>query len=80
VQTITEAMTFVQDQKLGHYIKLPPRATFVAQLSATSIAAFVQIGTKQLLFAAVPDICGSNQRNLLTCASTKVFFTSSVIW
>lgn len=29
VQTLTEATMFVQDLKLGHYIKVPPRATFM---------------------------------------------------
>lgn len=29
VQTLTEATMFVQDLKLGHYIKVPPRATFL---------------------------------------------------
>ena len=29
VQTLSEATSFVQDLKLGHYIKVPPRATFL---------------------------------------------------
>jgi OPT oligopeptide transporter protein len=29
VQTLTESTSFVQDLKLGHYIKVPPRATFI---------------------------------------------------
>lgn len=29
VQTLTEAVSFVQDLKLGHYVKIPPRATFL---------------------------------------------------
>jgi len=73
-------MAFVQDQKLGHYMKLPPRSTFIAQLSACAICSLVQVGTKHLLFATVHDICGAQQEDLLTCASTKVFFTSSIIW
>lgn len=32
VQTLTEATMFVQDLKLGHYIKVPPRATFLGTL------------------------------------------------
>ena len=31
VQTLTEATMFVQDLKLGHYIKVPPRATFLGK-------------------------------------------------
>lgn len=29
IQTLTEATSFVQDLKLGHYIKVSPRATFL---------------------------------------------------
>ncbi|KAG6880017.1 hypothetical protein C0992_007814 [Termitomyces sp. T32_za158] len=29
VQTLAEATSFIQDLKLGHYIKVPPRATFL---------------------------------------------------
>ncbi|ORY24685.1 OPT oligopeptide transporter protein-domain-containing protein [Naematelia encephala] len=80
VQTVTETLTFLQDQKLGHYMKIPPRATFFAQLSATSVTCLIQIATKVILFKTVPDICSSTQKHLLTCASTKVFFTSTVVW
>ena len=31
VQTLTEATSFVQDLKLGHYMKVPPRATFIGE-------------------------------------------------
>lgn len=33
VQTLSEATDFVQDLKLGHYIKIPPRATFLGVFS-----------------------------------------------
>ena len=29
VQVLSESASFVQDLKLGHYIKVPPRATFI---------------------------------------------------
>jgi hypothetical protein len=29
VQTLSEAQNFVQDLKLGHYVKVAPRATFM---------------------------------------------------
>lgn len=29
VQTLIEAHSFIQDLKLGHYVKVPPRATFI---------------------------------------------------
>ncbi|GAV99171.1 oligopeptide transporter [Lentinula edodes] len=53
VQTLSEATSFVQDLKLGHYIKIPPRATFLVQLISTILASFVQVGVKQWIFAHV---------------------------
>ncbi|KAI0050840.1 OPT-domain-containing protein [Auriscalpium vulgare] len=80
VQTLTEATSFVQDLKLGHYIKVPPRATFIVQFVATLLAAFLQIGVKTLIFANVPDICEKDQKSHLTCPHNQVFFTASAIW
>ena len=34
VQTLIEATSFVQDLKLGHYVKVPPRSTFIGASSA----------------------------------------------
>ena len=31
VQTLASAQNFVQDLKLGHYVKVPPRATFMGE-------------------------------------------------
>ncbi|PFH46867.1 hypothetical protein AMATHDRAFT_153607 [Amanita thiersii Skay4041] len=80
VQTLSEATSFVQDLKLGHYIKVPPRATFLVQLTATTLAAFVQVGVKTWIFANVDDICSPNQKSQLTCPHNQVFFTASAVW
>ncbi|KAF9463568.1 oligopeptide transporter [Collybia nuda] len=80
VQTLTEATSFVQDLKLGHYIKVPPRATFLVQLVATILAAFVQVGVKTWIFDNVHDICDPNQASQLTCPHNQVFFTASAVW
>jgi hypothetical protein len=80
MQTLVEGLSFVQDQKLGHYMKVPPRATFVAQLLGAVVACFVQVGTKTLLFTRIPGMCGEERSDHLTCGQTKTFFTSSVTW
>ncbi|KIY69806.1 oligopeptide transporter [Cylindrobasidium torrendii FP15055 ss-10] len=80
IQTLSEATNFVQDLKLGHYVKIPPRATFIVQLVATVMAAFVQVGIKTWMFANVPDICSEHQKSNLTCPHNQVFYTASAIW
>ncbi|KAF9075650.1 OPT oligopeptide transporter protein-domain-containing protein [Rhodocollybia butyracea] len=80
VQTLAEATSFVQDLKLGHYIKIPPRATFLVQLVSTILASFIQVGVKQWIFTNVPDICKPEQTSQLTCPHNQVFFTASAVW
>ncbi|EKM81282.1 hypothetical protein AGABI1DRAFT_119764 [Agaricus bisporus var. burnettii JB137-S8] len=80
VQTLTEATGFVQDLKLGHYVKVPPRATFLVQFVATTLAAFIQVGVKTLIFNNVHDICTPDQPSQLVCPHNQVFFTASAVW
>ncbi|KAF8648518.1 hypothetical protein AX16_006224 [Volvariella volvacea WC 439] len=80
VQTLTAATSFVQDLKLGHYVKVPPRATFLVQLIATTMAAFVQVGVKEWIFNNVHDICQPDSTSQLTCPHNQVFFTASAVW
>lgn len=61
-------------------MKIPPRATFIAQFSAAIIACLVQISVKTLLFAHVPGICDDGRTDGLTCDVTKTFFSSTVVW
>ncbi|KAJ7286788.1 OPT oligopeptide transporter protein-domain-containing protein [Mycena rebaudengoi] len=71
VQTLTEATSFVQDLKLGHYVKVPPHASFLVQLVGTFLATFLQVGVKTWIFA---------NKSQLTCPHNQVFFTASAVW
>ena len=77
---MSSALIFTQDLKLGHYMKIPPRASFVAQAVATLLSGFLQVGVKTALFATVPDICSEDQKSMLTCPVNRVFFSASAIW
>ncbi|KAI5825925.1 OPT superfamily oligopeptide transporter [Schizophyllum commune Tattone D] len=80
VQTLASAQNFVQDLKLGHYVKVPPRATFMVQLVATILSAFLQVGVKTWLFSNVSDICTEGQKSQLTCPHNQVYYTASAVW
>ncbi|KPV72916.1 uncharacterized protein RHOBADRAFT_39051 [Rhodotorula graminis WP1] len=71
---------FVQDLKLGHYMKIPPRATFTVQIVSTFVTAFVQVGVKRWLMSAVPDLCAPDQSARLICPYTQTYFSNSIIW
>nr|POF10934.1 oligopeptide transporter 7 [Quercus suber] len=81
--SMKQGITFLQDFKLGHYMKIPPRAMFMAQVVGAIIAAFVHLRTAWWLMDTVPNIC---DRALLpagspwTCPGDHVFYDASVIW
>ncbi|KAK4365541.1 hypothetical protein RND71_016899 [Anisodus tanguticus] len=79
--SMNQAITFLQDFKLGHYMKIPPRTMFMAQIVGTLIAGFVYLGTAWWLMETIPDICNKTLSNTVwTCPSDHVFYDASVIW
>ncbi|KAH7864571.1 hypothetical protein Vadar_031133 [Vaccinium darrowii] len=77
--SMTQAVTFLQDFKLGHYMKIPPRTMFMAQVVGTLEACIVYLGTAWWLMETIPDICESTS-SVWTCPSDTVFYDASVIW
>ncbi|KAL5577446.1 hypothetical protein UlMin_019145 [Ulmus minor] len=81
--SLKQGITFLEDFKLGHYMKIPPRAMFLAQVVGTIISALVHLGTAWWLMDTIPEIC---DRALLpadshwTCPGDHVFYDASVIW
>ena len=80
VETINVCLLFVQDLKLGHYLKIPPRASFLVQLISSIICVTCQIAVKEWMFETLPDICERHQPNRLTCPRNRVFYSASAIW
>lgn len=79
--SMTQAITFLQDLKLGHYMKVPPRTMFMAQIVGTMIACLVYLGTAWWLMETITDICDTTASDSVwTCPSDTVFYDASVIW
>jgi len=78
--TMAQALTFTSDFKLGHYMKIAPRAMFWSQIVATVIAGTVQLGVQAWMFTNIPDVCSPTQKDGFVCPSTEVFGTASIIW
>ncbi|KAG9002777.1 hypothetical protein FRB93_011379 [Tulasnella sp. JGI-2019a] len=78
--TMGQAMMFASDMKLGHYMKIPPRAMFWAQVIATIIAGTAQLGVQSWMFTNIPDLCSPRQPSGFTCPYSTTFGTASVIW
>ncbi|KAK4167580.1 putative sexual differentiation process protein [Cladorrhinum sp. PSN259] len=78
--TMSQALTFVSDLKFGHYMKIPPRTMFMAQVVATTFSCFIQVLTLNYALATIPGVCTPTQPEHFTCPGGKVFFSASVIW
>ncbi|KAI0995954.1 Sexual differentiation process protein [Podosphaera aphanis] len=78
--TMSQALTFASDLKFGHYMKIPPRTMFTAQVVATTFSCFIQVAVLNFALDNIDDICTPHQVNHFTCPSGRVFFSASVIW
>ncbi|KAK7246691.1 hypothetical protein RIF29_41561 [Crotalaria pallida] len=81
--SMAQAVSFLSDFKLGHYMKIPPRSMFLVQFIGTILAGTINIGVAWWLLNSIENIC---QDTLLpegspwTCPGDRVFFDASVIW
>ncbi|TYH85246.1 hypothetical protein E1A91_D02G237100v1 [Gossypium mustelinum] len=81
--SMAQAVSFLNDFKLGHYMKIPPRSMFLVQFIGTILAGTINIAVAWWLLNSIENIC---QDDLLpadspwTCPGDRVFFDASVIW
>ncbi|KAF2262978.1 small oligopeptide transporter [Lojkania enalia] len=75
-----QAQLFSGDLKLAHYMKIPPRTAFSAQLVAALWASFVQIAIMNWTLGNIPEVCTPLQRGHFTCPNGRAFFSSSITW
>jgi len=78
--TMAQALQFTSDFKLGHYMKIPPRIMFTAQVMAAVVAGTVQLGVQAWMFTNIKGMCDPHQPDGFICPSTQVFGTASIIW
>ncbi|KAI0008767.1 OPT-domain-containing protein [Xylariaceae sp. FL0662B] len=78
--TCAHAITFSNDLKLAHYVKIPPRQTFAAQMVGTLISTFVCVGVLNFQMNQIPGVCTVDAANRFTCPGINTFFTASVLW
>lgn len=77
--SMMQALSFTSDLKLGHYMKVPPRAMFWAQLLGTFIAGVVNLVTADWLLSTQKDVCTDDSKDF-SCPGVNTFFSASVIW
>ncbi|MBA0713664.1 hypothetical protein Golax_012684, partial [Gossypium laxum] len=88
---MTQALTFVSDFKIGHYMKIPPQSMFMAQVSSLftilkNIDLLKNFGVHHNCMVAhgkIPHLCDTSllpPDSPWTCPMDRVFFDVSVIW
>ncbi|KAI5963484.1 OPT2 [Candida pseudojiufengensis] len=75
-----QAKNWVNDLKLGHYAKIPPRAMFRCQTLSIFVASFIQLGILNFQITGIKDYCDPLNKQKFTCASTRTFYSASVLW
>ncbi|XP_051133931.1 oligopeptide transporter 4-like [Andrographis paniculata] len=81
--SMSQAVSFLSDFKLGHYMKIPPRSMFIVQFLGTIIAGTVNISVAWWLLNSIANICHDDvlpADSPWTCPGDRVFFDASVIW
>ncbi|KAK9243046.1 OPT oligopeptide transporter protein-domain-containing protein [Lipomyces tetrasporus] len=74
-----QSETFVGDQKLAHYAKLPPRAVFRGQVIATIIQIFVTAGAMEFLVQGLPDFCSWTQPARFVCSFAHELYADTLL-
>lgn len=77
---MNQALYFCQDLKMGHYMHVPQRTLFAAQLVATIWSTLCQLATIEWAMGAIKNVCTSEASGYFTCAYIKTFYNASVIW
>ncbi|KAJ3306313.1 hypothetical protein HDU76_004835 [Blyttiomyces sp. JEL0837] len=76
-----QGLLLVADLKLGHYLKIPPRAMFISQLSITILAVILNILTSFIIYESFGRIDATEAKELgasaYVVAGDK---TSGLIW
>ncbi|PWA85807.1 oligopeptide transporter, OPT superfamily [Artemisia annua] len=81
--SMRQALQFLSDFKLGHYMKIPPKSMFTVQLVGTIIASSVYFATSWWLLTTVEFICDPAELptgSPWTCPGDDVFYNASIIW
>ncbi|KAM5546451.1 hypothetical protein ABKV19_002450 [Rosa sericea] len=81
--SMSQALMFLGDFKLGHYMKIPPKSMFIAQLAGTLVASSTFFSTSWWLLNTVENICDPSklpEGSPWTCPSDEVFYNASIIW
>ncbi|KAK9450478.1 OPT oligopeptide transporter protein-domain-containing protein [Limtongia smithiae] len=74
-----QAESFIGDQKIAHYAKLPPRSVFRAQMIATLLQCVVTTAAVTWQIDNTPDLCTSTQAGKLVCTFPNQLYSNTLL-
>ncbi|KAF0420508.1 opt family small oligopeptide transporter [Gigaspora margarita] len=81
--SLAQCLLFVQDLKLGHYMKVPPRSMFISQIWGTFIGCIVNYWMLQFIINTKRTYLNGTELDpsgQWTAYQTEIFNTASIIW
>ncbi|RFU72836.1 hypothetical protein TARUN_9426 [Trichoderma arundinaceum] len=78
--TCSHALHFSADLKIAHYLKIPPRITFFAQMIPTLLSTFICVAVVQFQMG-LDNVCALQGAPFsFSCPNQRSFFTAAVLW
>ncbi|KAK9455515.1 OPT oligopeptide transporter protein-domain-containing protein [Dipodascopsis uninucleata] len=75
-----QADSYISDQKIAHYSKIPPRVVFRGQMLTTLVQCIVSIAVVNWQIDNVSDLCHMNQKQRFTCPGARTYYSASITW
>ncbi|ODV66349.1 OPT-domain-containing protein [Hyphopichia burtonii NRRL Y-1933] len=75
-----QAQNYISDQKMGHYLKIPPRAMFRTQMLSVFLTSFIGLAVINFDINHIKDYCDPDNRLKFTCPNSNVFYSASILW
>ncbi|PIN12273.1 hypothetical protein CDL12_15110 [Handroanthus impetiginosus] len=81
--SVMHSLSFLADLKLGHYMKIPPRNMFTAQLAGTLVSSTVNLLLGWWILGTIENICdvkALHPESPWTCPKFRYVYDTSIIW
>ncbi|KAJ2031948.1 hypothetical protein GGI01_000564 [Coemansia sp. RSA 376] len=77
--SLAQALSYAQDMKLAHYMKIPPRQVLLYQVIGIIISVVIQTCLFFWLVDHIPNMCRPEGYPWV-CRSTNLVYSASIIW
>ncbi|KAK9453142.1 OPT oligopeptide transporter protein-domain-containing protein [Dipodascopsis uninucleata] len=75
-----QSESFIGDQKIAHYARIPQRATFRCQMVATLIQCCCTAGAVEALMNSVKNFCNPTQADKFTCPFPRTVYSEAIMF